>query len=1151
MIENPSYHDLLLKLAATEQELSTIRQRENNLAEREDKSYRAIFEQADVGIVHCTLEGRFLSVNRYFTEFSGYSLEELKKITFNDITFPADLAATRLGINNLITGKSHRFTSDKRYVRKDGTVVWGHAAVSLMVDKTGTPTMLLATIQNIDARKMAEESLRENLHRHRIIFENSPLGMIRFDPSGAILDCNEKFIELMGSTREKLIGFNTALESSPKMQAAIKKALAGEAAVYEDAYTSITGGKDTFLRVVFNPVTPGQSPTEVIATLEDITNRRLAEEVIARRLLSLTQPLTDASAIAFEDLFNLEDLQLLQDQFAKATGVASIITRTDGTPITRPSNFTRLCNDIIRTSEKGFTNCCRSDAALGRLSTDGPSIQPCMSGGLWDAGAGISVSGHHIANWLIGQVRDETQTEENIRQYGRDIGVDEEHIVQAFRAVPAMSRGHFEEIARALFTLANLLSTTAYHNLQQARFITDLENAQAKLKESENRLRFALQGANDGLWDANLLSGALYFSERGYEILGYPPGTMAGAIADWRTLVHPDDFPAIWQHIVAHFQKKIPMLRFEVRLRLENGAWKWALVRGRVVEWDENGRALRITGTLTDIDNRKKIEETQIFLLKCDRSASNEDFFMVLAEFLADLLHMDYVCIDKLEGDKLSARTVAIYHDGEFKDNVAYTLQDTPCGMVVGKTICCYSRDVRHLFPKDAVLQEMGAEGYVGATLWDSRGKEIGLIAVITRKPLETTDYIETVLKLVAMRAASELERREAEHERAILQNQLMQAKKMESVGRLAGGVAHDFNNMLGVILGHIEMAEELVNPADPLLLDLQEIKKAATRSAELTRQLLAFARKQTISPKVLDLNETVESLLKMMRRLIGEDIELVWLPGNNLWPVKIDPTQVDQILANLTINARDAIAGIGRITIETANLVLDDDYCTDHLGFLPGGYVLLTVSDDGCGMDKETCEHAFEPFFTTKDVGQGTGLGLATIYGIIKQNSGFINAYSEPGKGTTFRILLPKHVGQTFPYDQEKPAAAMQQGRETILLVEDEPSILLLGKRMLERMGYLVLAAATPGEALEMAKNHAGEIHLLLTDVIMPEMNGRDLAGRLLSLYPRMARMFMSGYTANVIAHHGVLDEDIQFIQKPFSMAELSTKVREALKLS
>jgi PAS domain S-box-containing protein len=858
---------------------------------------------------------------------------------------------------------------------------------------------------------------------------------------------------------------------------------------------------------------------------------------------------TDTSKLSFLDLFDLDDIQLLQDQFAKATGVASIITGTDGTPITRPSNFTRLCSEIIRTSAKGLANCCRSDAVLGRLFAEGPLVQPCLSGGLWDAGAGISIGGHHIANWLIGQVRDETQTEENIRQYAREIEVDEEHVVQAFREVPAMSRQHFEEIAMALFTLANRLSTSAYQNVQQARFIGDLKKTQERLEESENRLRFALKGANDGLWDADLTTGTVYFSERGHEILGHDTTTMAGGTVDWRTLIHPDDFPPTWKLIVAHLKKQTPMLRAEVRLRMENGEWKWALARGKVVEWEESGRALRLTGTLTDIDFRKKIEETQIFLLEYDRSVLREDFFRTLARFLAKQLRMDFVCIDKLEGDKLLAQTVAVYHDGQFQDNLTYTLKDTPCGEVVGETICSYRQEVRHLFPKDAVLQEMAAESYVGTTLWDSKGKEIGLIAVIGRQALTNTDLAESVLKLVAIRAASELERRQAEEERAVLQDQLLQAQKMESVGRLAGGVAHDFNNMLGVILGHVEMAEEQINPADPLLLDLQEIKKAATRSADLTRQLLAFARKQTVSPKVLDLNQTVESLLKMLRRLIGEDIDLAWLPGNGLWPVKIDPTQVDQILANLTINARDAIAGVGRVTIETANIILDEDFCANHLGFSPGNYVLLKVSDDGRGMDRETCEHIFEPFFTTKEVGQGTGLGLATIYGIVKQNNGFINVYSEAGRGTAFKILLPRHVGQTLPLDGDKPAGAVQQGQETILLVEDEPSILQLGKRMLERMGYLVLAAANPGQALQLAEQHPGAIDLLLTDVIMPEMNGRDLANRLLSLYPRMARMFMSGYTANVIADHGVLDEGVQFIEKPFSMVELSTKVREALR--
>jgi CheY-like chemotaxis protein len=355
---------------------------------------------------------------------------------------------------------------------------------------------------------------------------------------------------------------------------------------------------------------------------------------------------------------------------------------------------------------------------------------------------------------------------------------------------------------------------------------------------------------------------------------------------------------------------------------------------------------------------------------------------------------------------------------------------------------------------------------------------------------------------------------------------------------------------MLGVILGHVEMAQDQVGPSDPLFDDLNEVKKAAQRSADLTRQLLAFARKQTVSPKIIDLNETVEGLLKMLRRLIGEDIDLAWLPGKGLWQVKIDPAQLDQILANLAVNARDAIEGIGKISIETDNFRIDTEYCLDHVGFVPGNYVMLAIRDDGCGMDSETREHIFEPFFTTKDIGQGTGLGLATIYGIVKQNGGFINVYSEPGRGTTFRIYLPQYRGRATVIDREGPAEIAPRGQETILMVEDEPSILHLGKRMLERLGYRVLAAGSPGEALRLAEENPGEIHLLLTDVVMPEMNGRDLARRLLSLYPDLKRLFMSGYTANVIAHHGVLDEGVHFIQKPFSKTELSVKVREALEV-
>jgi PAS domain S-box-containing protein len=411
---------------------------------------------------------------------------------------------------------------------------------------------------------------------------------------------------------------------------------------------------------------------------------------------------------------------------------------------------------------------------------------------------------------------------------------------------------------------------------------------------------------------------------------------------------------------------------------------------------------------------------------------------------------------------------------------------------------------------------------------------------------IRRTTYLGRSVALSVSRDITE--RRLAEAEKEKLKAQLLQAQKMESVGRLAGGVAHDFNNMLGVILGHAELALLKAKEDNDLISDLEEIQKAAKRSADITKQLLAFARKQPISPRQLDLNDTIESMLDMLRRLIGEDIDLVWKPSPHLWYVKMDPSQIDQILANLCINAKDAIDGVGKLTIETGRKTFDDAYCKEHAGFIPGDFVLLAVSDNGCGMDKNTLDNLFEPFFTTKEMGKGTGLGLATIYGIVKQNNGFINIYSEPGQGSTFKIYLPRLVAEENTdkaVPEKKPAAG---GTETILLVEDEPTILRMTRMMLERKGYRVLSAATPTEAVEKAKNHSGPIDMLMTDVVMPEMNGRDLSGKITDLYPGIRLLFMSGYTANVIAHHGVLDDGLAFIQKPFSMAEMAAKIREVL---
>jgi two-component system, cell cycle sensor histidine kinase and response regulator CckA len=409
---------------------------------------------------------------------------------------------------------------------------------------------------------------------------------------------------------------------------------------------------------------------------------------------------------------------------------------------------------------------------------------------------------------------------------------------------------------------------------------------------------------------------------------------------------------------------------------------------------------------------------------------------------------------------------------------------------------------------------------------WDSQGKPLRMCGT-------HTDITE--LKL-------------AEQEREKLQNQLSQAQKMESIGRLAGGVAHDFNNMLSVIIGYAELALEQIDPSSSLHEELQEIYNAALRSAEITQQLLAFARKQTITPKILNLNDTIEDMLKMLRRLIGEDIDLAWLPGSALGKIKMDPSQLNQLLANLSVNSRDAIEGVGKVTVETGSVNLDEVYCENHEGFTPGDYILLAFSDDGCGMEEEVLNKIFEPFFTTKEVGKGTGLGLAMVYGIVRQNNGFINVYSELGHGTTFNIYLPVYKSDNDEMAAKTIPDTPAGGNETILLVEDDASVMKLGKIMLEKLGYTVLTTNTPSDAIRIAKENAGKIHLVITDVVMPEMNGRDLSRQILSLSPDIKTLFMSGYTADVIAHRGILDEGVHFIHKPFSTKDLAIKVREAL---
>ncbi len=696
-----------------------------------------------------------------------------------------------------------------------------------------------------------------------------------------------------------------------------------------------------------------------------------------------------------------------------------------------------------------------------------------------------------------------------------------------FKSIGEILGVEFEMIKKngdlILVSFTGKISRDKNGNFQQTHClfhdITERIQAEEQLRKSEEEFRNLYDEAPIGYFEYDLHGNIIRVNHTHLKMLGYTAEEMIGQPC-WKFIV--DEFAR--EQILAKLNGvRPPAVGWERTYRRKDGTTFPGVIEDRLL-MDEDGNIKAVRTAVQDITELKRAENA---IRKSE-------------EILKDILETtlsgfwDWNLVDNTEYLSPTFKRMFGYEDHEMENSPE----------VWQKII--FSEDLPGVLEVfDRHVKSRGLEPFYNEVRYRHRDGSTVWVICAGRVVEWANDW--SPVRMVGCHIDI-TKRKEAEMEREKLQAQLFQAQKMESVGRLAGGVAHDFNNMLGVILGHTEMVLEETDPASPLYADLYSIKQAAERSAALTRQLLAFARKQTVAPKVIDLNETVEGMLKMLRQLIGEHIDILWLPKTNLQPIKVDPAQIDQLLANLCVNARDAITGVGKVTIETDTKIFDEAYCNDHLESLPGEYVLLEVSDDGCGMDKKTLSQIFEPFFTTKDNGQGTGLGLASVFGIVKQNNGFINVYSEPGQGTTFKVYLPVYAVKSDEVVEKVPDLPAEQGKETVLLVEDETAILGMTTKMLERLGYTVVAAATPGEAIHLAHGYKGRIDLLMTDVVMPEMNGRDLAKNLLSHYPKLKRLFMSGYTANVIAHHGVLDEGVHFIQKPFSKKDLGAKLREAL---
>ncbi|MHB1226797.1 MAG: hybrid sensor histidine kinase/response regulator [Desulfurivibrionaceae bacterium] len=650
--------------------------------------------------------------------------------------------------------------------------------------------------------------------------------------------------------------------------------------------------------------------------------------------------------------------------------------------------------------------------------------------------------------------------------------------------------------------LANIELSKQIARLEKA--LLEKENAGEALQDSEKRYRRLFESAKDGILILDAVTGKVVDANPFLlQLLGYSHEALCGKHI-WELGVFKD---------IAASKDAFQALQDNEYIRYEDLPLETQEGQSIAVEFVSNvylvDHSKVIQCNIRDITAQKRAKAERTRLMAAIEQVG-EGIFVTDAQGTIQFVNPAFKRMTGYSGEEAVGQNLRILKSGEQDELLYRNLWETVSGGTTWSGRMVNKRKDGTLYTEETTISPVR----------DALGQIVNYVAV----GRDITEHLR-------------------------LEGQFLQAQKMEAVGLLAGGVAHDYNNMLTVILGYAELALRKVDPDQPLHGDLEEIIKAARRSTDITRQLLIFARKQTIIPVALDLNQTVESMLTMLRRLIGEDIDLVWLPEKGLGPVKMDPTQVDQILANLCVNARDAIAGIGKITIETGSSVFDEAYCADHLGFVPGDYALLAVSDNGCGMDKKTKDQIFEPFFTSKEVGQGTGLGLSMVYGIVKQNNGFLNVYSEPGCGSTFRVYLPREAAQVVDVRRERAVEIPPSHGETVLLVEDEPALLKMGTMMLEKLGYRVLAAGTPDEAIALAEEHMAELHLLLTDVVMPGMNGKDLAERLHVLCPDMKILFMSGYSVNVIGAQWVMDEGVNFIEKPFSMKDLGVKVAEVLR--
>jgi two-component system cell cycle sensor histidine kinase/response regulator CckA len=1153
---------------------------DNRPAHVSEELYQALFEQAADGIFIADAQGRYIGVNRQGCEMLGYSREELLNLSLQDLIPAEDLLNQPLRLAELRAGKS--LLTERRLRCKDGRLLPVEINGQMMAD-----SRMLAFVRDITERRQAEEARRESEQKFRSFVEQSSEGFTLVDEQGLIIEWNQAQERMTGLRRAQVIG-RPAWEVQGEMlppevqtperyernkQTILEALRTGQSPIFNkilEAQAVKPDGTRRFFQQTVFPIKTDQG-YRIGSVSRDVTEQRRSNDQL--RQLSRAVEQSPASIVITNTMGVIE---YVNPKFTQVTGytLAEAIgqnPRMLKSGDTSPEEYKRLWDTI--TSGGQWQGEFRNKKKNGDFYWEAATISPILNEqgeithflavkediterkraeaalqasearltGIIESAMDAIISvdeeqrivlfnpaaeqifGYSAAE-VLGQPLDlliparfQERHREYIRAFGQ-AGVTRSAMGGSNNVVGRRANGE-EFPLEASISQIEIAGTKLYTVVH--RDITERKRAEKALRESEEKYASAFRISPDSI-NINRMSDGLYLDvNEGFTALtGYTRQEVIGQSSlELNIWADPRDRARLVQGL----RERGEVTNLEATFRLKDGTLRTGLMSARQIEVNGEACILSIT---RDITERKQAEEA------LHKMAEN----MALAQRIAHFGSWEVRLTPELEIIDPNLWSDECYRIFGFEPGSVEPTQEFFCSCIhpddrefVAQMIFKAIEERADYSYEYRIVRSDGAVRYVhdqANVVCDER----------TGQPVKVVGTAHDIT-----------ERKQAEESRAKLEEQLRQAHKMESVGRLAGGIAHDFNNLLTVIRGYCDLMLPQIPGGDPLFKDLEQIRRAAERAAALTRQLLAFSRKQILAPTSLDLNELVTNLHKMMGRLIGEDINLTLVLQPGLWSVRADPGQIEQVIVNLAVNARDAMPTGGMLTIETGNVRLDDNYLKTHPEAPSGSCVMLAVTDTGHGMDAPTQAHIFEPFFTTKEVGQGTGLGLATVYGIIKQSGGDIMVYSEPGHGTTFKIYLPASETVSDAAMFRTPPVS-HTGTETILLVEDEEGVRNLVGRTLKGEGYTVLEARHAPEALSLAGQHQGSIDLLLTDVIMPLMSGSELAEQLKSLQPRMKVLFISGYTYDAIVRHGVLAAEVEYLSKPFSPSLLASKVRQVL---